>query len=828
VLGETQHSKRDSKIDLTKNVISYEKKKENSMKKTIVKFNIDEKFEKGHNELGIFCKESSEIPLLAPVTNSNNSTPSEDIMPNEALDSKQVERKSIEDMVKDRFKNGKYRKLIEIIADEDFLKAAYERIKSKPGNMSPGGDSGRETLDGIDKKWFKQTSKELLDGTYRVKPLRRVMIEKPGKTEKRPLTIGSPRDKIIQEAIRSILSCIYEPKFTNYSHGFRPNKSAHTALKELKSWREATWFLEFDIKKCFDTINRKRLVNILQEEIQDQGLFDILHKMFQAKVINLEFGNEDNEIGTPQGSIISPILCNIYLNKLDTHVKELILNTNKGDQRKRNPEYRREVEVPRGTPWSIRREKHRKALREGLTATLRDDETFRKLKYVRYADDFLLAFAGTKIEANKIFANITTFIKSDLKLDVAPDKSRIVQAIDRKIKFLGFYITAVPSKDNPLRLVQKGNFMEHRRRVLNRLKDASEKNMRIFLKQAKKDLIRKAASKGRKMGSKEKNQLSEVELNALAKLLSLEDSLDEKHRFDSTISTILSRTDNEKVLPQVVFAAHEILSKIIASETSEACNELHLAKSTGITSDKKKISMRRLSLPLQLYIPLEGIRDKLRKRGIMSKGGKPSALVALQNENPRHISQYYASVARGFLEYYSPATNFHRLKGIVNYHIRWSLLHTLARKHRTSLKKVIEIYGKNLEHNADTKGTFPSKSVIAGWKRGFRSTTDAPTNPSEHLNRIWLRRTRLVDGSVCIVEGCELPPEMHHVRQIKARTDRKGNVSVINSKGIRKDGIQAYMISKNRKQLALCPEHHKMAHKDQLRFREKKVFADDA
>lgn len=797
------------------------------MKKTIIKFNTDAKFEKGHNELGIFCRESSEIPLLAPVTNSNNLTPSGDIKPNQALDSKQVERKSIEGMIKDRFKDGKYRKLIEIIADEDFLKAAYERIKSKPGNMSPGGDSGRETLDGIDKEWFKQTSKKLLDGTYKVKPLRRVMIEKPGKTEKRPLTIGSPRDKIIQEAIRSILSCIYEQKFANHSHGFRPNRSAHTALKEVKGWREATWFLEFDIRKCFDTINRKRLINILQEEIQDQGLFDILHKMFQAEVINLEFGNEDNEVGTPQGSILSPILCNIYLNKLDTHVKELILNTNKGDKRKRDPEYRKAVEVPINTPWSIRREKHRKALREGLTATLRDDETFRKLKYVRYADDFLLAFAGPKIEANKIFANITTFIKSDLKLDVASDKSRIVQAIDRKVKFLGFYITAGPSKDNPLQLVQKGNFMEHRRRVLNRLKDASEKNMRTFLKQAKKDLIRKAASKGRKMGSKEKNELSEVEINALAKLLSLEDSLDEEHRFDSTISTILTRADNKKILPSSVFAAHDSLRKTIDTESSVTTEEYHVQKSTGHDLEGGKISMRRLSLPLQLYVPLEEIRDKLRKRGIMSKQGKPSALVALQNEDPRHISQYYASVARGFLEYYRPATNLQRLKVIINYHIRWSLLHTLARKHRTSLKEVINIYGKDLEQNAGTKGTFPSKSQIAGWKRGF-SSTDVPTKPSELLNRIWLRRTRLVDASVCIVEGCELPPEMHHVRQIKARTDRNGNVSVINSKGIRKEGIQAYMISKNRKQLPLCPEHHKMAHKDQLRFREKKVFAGDA
>ena len=638
------------------------------------------------------------------------------------------------------------------------------------------------------------------------------------------MTIGSPRDKVIQEAIRSVISCIYEPKFSRHSHGFRPKKSRHSALKEVKGWKEASWFLEFDIRKCFDTINRKRLINILQEEIQDQALFDILHKMFQAKIINLDMGDEDQKVGTPQGSIISPLLCNVYLDKLDKHVEQLILDTNRGVGRRRNPEYLG-LTAEKNMPWSTRRQRHKKALRLGLTSTIRNDETFRKLKYVRYADDFLLSFAGSKAEASTIFNGISTFVKSDLKLDIAPDKSRIVQAIDRKIKFLGFYVTAGPSKDNPNKMFQKGNFLEHRKRVLRRLKANGELNQRKFLKKAKKDLIRKAAWLYGKMSSKEKKVLNEEDLNSLAKVLAMEGPLDERQRFDSTMDTILSKSDNKELLPSNIFDAHDSLVKTIDSETSVTVNELHLAKSTGKTLDGEKISIRRLSLPLQLYAPLHEIRNKLKKRGMVSVKGKPVAFWALQGESPRYICQHYASIARGYLEYYRPASNLHRLKSIVNYHIRWSLLNTLAAKHRCSLKQVIDKYGVNLEKNVDTEGTFPSKAEVAGgWKRGF--SPNEVSQPYELLNRIWLKRTSMVDEKECIVEGCGLRPEMHHVRQIKARTDGKGNLSVVNKKGIRKDGALAYMIAKNRKQIPLCPKHHKMVHKDLLNYRDKKIYSD--
>jgi retron-type reverse transcriptase len=122
-------------------------------------------------------------------------------------------------------------KLIHMIADPNTLLLAYELIKSKPGNMTPGTDN--QTLDGISKKWIKQASTELRARKYEFVNMRRVYIGKPDGSQ-RPLTISPPRDKIVQKAIQLVLEPIYEPLFLANSHGFRPNKGCHTALEKVK------------------------------------------------------------------------------------------------------------------------------------------------------------------------------------------------------------------------------------------------------------------------------------------------------------------------------------------------------------------------------------------------------------------------------------------------------------------------------------------------------------------------------------------------------------------------------------------------------------------
>lgn len=170
---------------------------------------------------------------------------------------------------------GKYRKLIHIIADVDMLIYAYELIKSKPGNMTTAVD--KETLDGINKEWFQKASQALITGEYEFGKKNR---------PRNSLTISNPRDKIIQKACEIVLSYIYENKlhkFSDMSHGFRPNRGCHTALEQIKlKWKAIPWYIEFDLKKAFDTINRKKLINILEEEIADQALMALINKMLNS------------------------------------------------------------------------------------------------------------------------------------------------------------------------------------------------------------------------------------------------------------------------------------------------------------------------------------------------------------------------------------------------------------------------------------------------------------------------------------------------------------------------------------------------------------------
>lgn len=274
-------------------------------------------------------------------------------------------------------------KLYNILYDKDMYYLAYNKLKSKPGNMTPGINP--TTLDGISIEVIENIIKSLKDGTFKFLPGRRVYIPKAN-GDRRPLTIAPPRDKLVQECIRMILEAIYEPSFSEYSHGFRPNKSCHTALRSLKQkFVMAKWFIEGDISKCFDAIDHNKLMEILSLRIKDKRFLDLIRKALKAGY--MEFNKYSHSIaGTPQGSIVSPLLANIYLNSLDVFITELKEKFDKGTKATINPTYNR----------LARRKERAKTIEEKLaihklllqvSSKLNIDPNFRKLEYVRYADD---------------------------------------------------------------------------------------------------------------------------------------------------------------------------------------------------------------------------------------------------------------------------------------------------------------------------------------------------------------------------------------------------------------------------------------------------------
>ncbi len=292
-------------------------------------------------------------------------------------------------------------KLYRLMYKEDLYILAYERIKSAPGNMTPGTDG--KTIDGFSLQMIRTIIEEMRTEQFQFKPVRTVYLPKPN-GKKRKLGIPSTRDKIVQEVIRMLLECIYDspngPYFHETSHGFRPNRSCHTALREIRGkWPAMNWFLEGDIQSCFDAIDHGILVNLLRKKIRDERFLNLIWKLLRAGYLDLREARHDSLAGTPQGGLASPILANVYLHELDEKVEEMRQRIERGGQRKKkNPLHRKLTErklrlVKKG---ATRTKAFRELVRQirSIPAVQVNDPNFIRLKYLRYADDWIIGICG--------------------------------------------------------------------------------------------------------------------------------------------------------------------------------------------------------------------------------------------------------------------------------------------------------------------------------------------------------------------------------------------------------------------------------------------------
>ena len=335
------------------------------------------------------------------------------------------------------------------IASLKNLVAAYELIKSKPGNMTPG--TRPETMDGISLEWIKTTQEQLKSGSYKTQPARRVWIPKPGKSEKRPLGtkslplgsgIASPREKVVQKAMQIVLEQAYEPSFLKSSHGFRPNRNCHSALQQIYlTFSGAQYIIEADITQCFDRISHTKLMDILSRKIRCDKTLKLIKSTLEAGYIDLGRLHQADQ-GSPQGSVLSPILCNIYLHEFDLFMEQLMERYNTGTKRKNNSTYD-------ALGVTIRRwrncGRHQQRPAEFLEMKRRYrtmpsklyDDSFVRIRYVRYADDFVIAVLGSYKKAEAIRSEVALFLKNELDLELNKGKTLITPWSRRRVHFLG-------------------------------------------------------------------------------------------------------------------------------------------------------------------------------------------------------------------------------------------------------------------------------------------------------------------------------------------------------------------------------------------------------
>jgi len=342
-------------------------------------------------------------------------------------------------------KDEVFTRLYRYMLRPDLYYIAYKNLYANNGAATKGVND--DTADAFGEDKINGIILSLSDESYNPSPVRRTYLKKAN-GKMRPLGIPTFSDKLIQEVLRMILEAVYEPVFSDWSHGFRPNRSCHTALTKIKAqFPGMRWFIEGDIKGCFDNIDHNVLVSIINSKIKDARLIKLIHKLLKTGYLeNWQYFNTYS--GSPQGGIASPIFANIYLNELDKFVEKLAQDFDRPRHQRLTPEYearRKEIQRIDYRLKSAEGEnkvsllKLKKELRAKLISTPCTAQTDRKIRYIRYADDFIVGVKGSKEDCIRIKAQISEFVRVTLKMELSDEKTLITHS-SKKARFLGYDI----------------------------------------------------------------------------------------------------------------------------------------------------------------------------------------------------------------------------------------------------------------------------------------------------------------------------------------------------------------------------------------------------
>jgi len=331
-------------------------------------------------------------------------------------------------------KDEVFTRLYRYLLRPDLYYQAYKNLYANKGAATKGVND--DTADGFSNDKIQSIISCLADGTYTPQPARREYIKKPN-GKMRPLGIPTFTDKLVQEVLRMVLEAVYEPVFLKCSYGFRPNMGCHTALKDLKYQFNGTrWFVEGDIKGCFDNIDHQVLVSLINGKVKDSRLIQLIWKFIKAGYVE-DWKYHKTYSGTPQGGVISPLFANIYLHELDKFVVKLAESFDKPKDQLYTEEYKKVGNKLRHVNKCLKTAKgeeltellkRKKSLRAEMLKTPSKSQTDKKLKYIRYADDFIIGINGSMEDCKQIKQHLSDFIANVLKMELSEEKTLITHS----------------------------------------------------------------------------------------------------------------------------------------------------------------------------------------------------------------------------------------------------------------------------------------------------------------------------------------------------------------------------------------------------------------
>lgn len=717
---------------------------------------------------------------------------------------------SVEKHLSNNLPLKKHDDLISIVANPDLLRIAFNKLSRNKGAMTPG--SAGTTADGFSENKIQEISTQILSGTYKWSPIKRIMIPKPGKKVKRPLGLPDFGDKIVQEAIRNVLEAIYEPHFhkIDVNSGFRPNRDCAYAIRSIRRKAQfATHAIEGDIVGAYNNVNHKKLMKFLSYRIKDKKFLKLIWTCLKSGILqDLTF--TDSYIGVPQGGITSPILFNIYMHEFDLYMLELIQNT--------------ESTLAIGPKVTSR------------YSTLKSSQSRQKKKLKKYEDFLLLS------DEELALAKPPLPLMRDLIAIVYKEPTKFPELRWAKKNSSDLYIQSQNIKDrlgSPSNTTEKNAYSKERtetRRAM--IKDPSLRRRIItayipFLKNELNITVLKKL---------DTPYLNKTEIPPRIYYHRYADDftvwIRGTHELPITIkekiAQFLSTELHLELSPEKTF-----ITNILKEKVRFLGFEIYQNKNTRITRDKNN-NLRNIRT-LQINPDEKRLETKFLLKGfIQKKNGEfiPREIGWLTPHTDHQIIKRYNEIIIGLSDFLvTEITNISSINRWI-YYLYYSCIKTLATKHKISVRTVIERFGykdlsilKPLPRNKTlaTDLRITSKIETIGKPTTYRTLlnyketlyTLAIPHRNRYLEKIFSKKPPLLTNPIdfnimhkinsrtqfkmttqCTVCGAGPPLASHHIRHLKVKT-------VLGS-GFR--GFDKIVAALNRKQIPVCLPCHKNIH----------------